>query len=80
MGKLSNFIIGAAIGAATSLVVSYLFAPAEETDGTGHAGAQGYRSRWDFAFEEGQRAAIERENELRQQLINAKKARGRQSW
>ena len=71
MGKLSNFIIGAAIGAAASLVVSYLFAPAEEADPK-----DGYRSRWDFAFEEGQRAAIERENELRLELENAKKRRG----
>jgi hypothetical protein len=63
MGKSSYLIIGAAVGAAAALVFNYFFGPADKTvfDGT-------YRSRLDYALDEGQRAALEREAELRRQF------------
>jgi gas vesicle protein len=67
MRKLTNFIIGAALGAAAGVVINYLFAPARGTSFN-----QDYRSRLDQALEDGQRAADEHEAELRQQLAAAK--------
>lgn len=68
MGKFSNFLIGAALGAAVGLVVNYLFGPATDTEFN-----HNYRSRLDKALEEGQRAADEHEANLRRQLGEAKK-------
>ncbi|MCC6165910.1 MAG: hypothetical protein IT329_01665 [Caldilineaceae bacterium] len=67
VGKSGYLLIGGLIGAAAGLVYTYLFGPARDTafDGT-------YRSRWDWAQEEGQRAAIEQEAELRRQFELAK--------
>lgn len=68
MGKLSNFVIGIALGAAVGVVINYLFGPA-----TGTEFNQNYRSRFDQALAEGDRAAEEHEAELRRQLAAAKK-------
>jgi gas vesicle protein len=68
MGKFSNFLVGAVLGAAVGLIVNYLFGPANDTEFN-----QNYRSRLDKALEEGQRAADEHEAELRRQLGEAKK-------
>lgn len=71
MGKLSNFLIGIALGGAVGVVINYLFGPA-----TGTEFNQNYRSRLDQALEEGQHAADEHEAELRRQLAEAKKQPG----
>ena len=63
MGKFSNFMIGAAVGAAAGFAVKYLFGPAPETT----FDAQ-YQSRLDHAIEEGRTAAQQREIELRTEL------------
>ena len=68
MGKFSNFLIGAALGAAVGVVVNYLLGPAPATEFN-----QNYRSRLDKALEEGERAADEHEATLRRQLGEAKK-------
>jgi hypothetical protein len=52
--------IGALIGAATGAVASYIFGPAQNTTFD-----ENYHSRVDWALEEGERAAAEREAELR---------------
>ena len=51
MGKTSYFIIGAAIGAVVAVAINYLFGPADGTTFDAN-----YRSRLDFARDEGQRA------------------------
>ncbi|MCB0084866.1 MAG: hypothetical protein KDE54_37975 [Caldilineaceae bacterium] len=68
MGKLSNFIIGAAVGVAVSAVVSYVFGPTNdaEYDAT-------YRSRLDHALAEGRKAAQARQLEMQQAFVEAKK-------
>ena len=68
MGKFSYLIVGAAVGAAFALAFNYLFGPA-----TGTTYDQNYRSRLDFALEEGQRAATAREAEMRRQLAAYKR-------
>jgi gas vesicle protein len=68
MGKVSNFLIGAALGATVGLIINYLFAPAPGTEFN-----KNYRSRLDKAIEEGKQAAEEHERELRQQLEAAKR-------
>jgi gas vesicle protein len=68
MGRVSNFIIGAALGAAVGLVINYLFGPATSVEFNGK-----YRSRLDQALEDGQRAAEEHEAELRRQFEAAKR-------
>lgn len=68
MGRVSNFIIGAALGAAVGLVINYLFGPA-----TGVEFNQEYRSRLDKALEEGEQAAQEHEAEVRRQFELAKR-------
>jgi gas vesicle protein len=68
MGKLANFLIGAALGAAVGVALNYLFGPAQETEYN-----QNYRSRLDKALAEGQRAADEHEAELRRQFEQAKR-------
>ncbi|MEZ4713670.1 MAG: hypothetical protein R3A44_41160 [Caldilineaceae bacterium] len=72
MGKLSNFIIGAAIGVAVSAVVSYVFGPTNDAayDAT-------YRSRLDRALEEGRKAAAARQLEMRQAFVEAKQPKPR---
>jgi hypothetical protein len=64
---MGYLLIGAAVGAAVSAVYAYLFAPAQEA--TFDAG---YRSRWDWAIEEGNRAAAAHELEMRSQFEQAK--------
>lgn len=60
MSKTLYLLAGAAIGAAAGFAYDYLFAPAREArmDET-------YRSRLDWALEEGEKAADLREQELR---------------
>ncbi len=74
MGKTTYLLIGGLVGAAAGLVYTYVFGPARGTryDGT-------YRSRWDWAIEEGRRAAIEQEAELRRQLELAKLPKPKES-
>jgi len=67
MGKMSNFLIGAAVGAAAALVVNYLFGPSNSTTYD-----EGYQSRLDKALADGKRAADEREAELRRQFEEGK--------
>jgi gas vesicle protein len=67
MGKLANFLLGAALGAGVGVVFNYLFGPAQGTEFT-----QNYRSRWSKALDDGQQAADEREAELRRQFAEAK--------
>jgi gas vesicle protein len=68
MGKLSNFLIGAALGAAVGVALNYIFGPAQDTEYN-----QNYRSRLNKALEEGDRAAQEHEAELRRQFELAKR-------
>jgi hypothetical protein len=56
-------LIGAALGAAVAYTVNYFFGP---TDAATYD--QNYRSRLDYALDEGKRAAAEREAEMRLQL------------
>jgi hypothetical protein len=63
VGKTSYLIIGSLAGAAVGLALRYFFGPA---NGTTYDDK--YRSRLDYALEEGRRAALDRENELRLQL------------
>jgi gas vesicle protein len=71
MGKLGNFLIGAALGAAVGVVINYLFGPAQGSEFNGN-----YRSRLAKALEEGDRAAEEHEAELRRQFELAKRESG----
>ena len=68
MGKLGNFLIGAALGAAVGIVLNYLFGPAQGSEYN-----QTYRSRLDKALEEGDRAAEEHEAELKRRFEMAKR-------
>lgn len=70
MGKMSNFLIGAAVGAVGALVVSYLFGPSNDTTYD-----ENYQSRVDKALADGKRAADEREAELRRQYEEGKTKR-----
>jgi len=63
VGKISYLIIGAAVGAAVAAAINYLFGPA-----IGATYDASYRSRLDFALEEGKHAALESESELRRQI------------
>ena len=67
MPKTVYLLIGVAVGAAAGLVYDYLFSPAQATkfDET-------YRSRLDWALEEGERAADLREQALRAEFEAAK--------
>jgi len=69
MGKLSNIVIGLALGAGIGVVINYLFGPVREAEFNPH-----YRSRWDQAIEEGQQAAADHEAELRRQFADAKRS------
>jgi uncharacterized membrane protein YgaE (UPF0421/DUF939 family) len=70
MGKTSNFLIGAAVGVVTALVVNYVFGPSNETTYDEY-----YQSRLDKALTDGKRAADEREAELRRQFEEGKRGR-----
>ena len=70
MNKMSNFLIGAAVGGAAALVVNYLFGPSNETTFD-----EGYQSRVDKALADGKQAADEREAELRHQYEEGKTKR-----
>jgi len=68
MGRISNFLVGAAVGAVVGVVFNYLFGPANGTEFN-----QNYRSRLDKALEDGQRAAEEHEAQLRLEFEAAKR-------
>jgi hypothetical protein len=68
MGKFTNFLIGAALGAAVGVVINYVFGPGQDSDFV-----QGYRSRLDKALADGEQAAAEHEAELRRQFELAKR-------
>lgn len=63
MGKGMYLLLGAALGAAVAYSINYFFGP---TDAATYD--EKYRSRLDYALEEGQRAATAREIEMRTQL------------
>lgn len=60
MNKWGYIAIAGIVGATASAVYNYLFAPAPETKFDGS-----YQSRLDWALAEGERAAAQREVELR---------------
>lgn len=68
MSKTIYFVLGAAVGAAAGLTYDYLFSPAKETKFDGS-----YRSRLDWALEEGEKAAALREQQLRLEFEAAKR-------
>lgn len=70
MNKWGIVAIATAAGAAVSLVYNYLFAPAPETKFDGS-----YQSRLDWALTEGERAAAQREIELRTEFEAAKQSK-----
>lgn len=63
MSRSGYLLIGAALGAAVAYTINYLFGPTEVATYD-----QNYRSRLDYALEEGKRAAATREIELRREL------------
>ena len=71
MSRGSFLLLGAAIGAGIAVALNYFLGPAPGTTYDAN-----YRSRLDFALDEGQRAAREREDELRQQIIQMRRSGG----
>lgn len=71
MSKGSFLLLGAAIGAGIAIALNYFLGPAPETTYDAN-----YRSRLDFALDEGRRAALEREQGLRQQIIQMRRSAG----
>ena len=69
MNKWTSALIGVAAGAAASGVFIYLFAPARGTTFD-----EKYQSRLDWALAEGEKAGIEREQELIQELEQARQS------
>ena len=65
MNKTAFLLIGAAVGAGVALALTYLLGPADETTYD-----ENYRSRLDFALEQGKLAGQEREDALRRQLTS----------
>lgn len=63
MGKGSYLLIGAAFGALVAVTINYFFGPAANTTFD-----ENYRSRLDYALDEGRRAALEEETSLRRQF------------
>ncbi len=63
MGKSGYLLIGAAVGAAVAFTINYFLGPTAATTYD-----ENYRSRLDFALEEGKRAAAAREAQLRGDL------------
>lgn len=68
MNRTTYLFIGAAAGAALAAALHYFLGPAPGTTYDAN-----YRSRLDWALEEGRRAATAREQELRQQLEDLRK-------
>ncbi|MFO7632846.1 MAG: hypothetical protein R6W76_09915 [Caldilinea sp.] len=68
MSRGTYLLIGAALGAAIAAALNYFLGPAPETTYDAN-----YRSRLDFALDEGRRAAAEREQELRRQLSDMRR-------
>lgn len=71
MSRGSFLLLGAAIGAGIAMALNYFLGPAPGTTYDAN-----YRSRLDFALDEGRRAALEREQELRQQIIQMRRSAG----
>ena len=63
MGKTSSLLIGALAGAAVAMIYHYFFGPAPRTTYDEH-----YRSRLDYALEEGQRASLDQQRKLQRQF------------
>jgi hypothetical protein len=63
VGKSGYLLIGAMLGAAVAYTINYFFGPTEAATYD-----QNYRSRLDYALEEGKRAAAAREIEMRRNL------------
>lgn len=68
MGKTSYFLIGALAGAGAAAVYHYFLGPAPRTTFD-----ENYRSRLDYALEEGQRAALEQQSRLQRQFEEYKR-------
>ena len=68
MNRWGYFAIAGIVGAAAGAICNYLFAPAPET--TFDAS---YQSRLDWALAEGEKAAAQRELELRAEFETAKR-------
>ena len=71
MSRGSFLLLGAVIGAGIAVALNYFLGPAPGTTYDAN-----YRSRLDFALDEGQRAAREREDELRQQITQMRRSAG----
>jgi hypothetical protein len=67
MNKWTSALVGAIVGAGASTLFLYLFAPARGTTFDDK-----YQSRLDWALAEGDKAGKEREQELLQELDNAR--------
>ncbi|MEI2776565.1 MAG: hypothetical protein V9G19_11485 [Tetrasphaera sp.] len=63
MGKTSYLLIGAVAGAAVAMVYHYFFGPAPKTTYD-----ENYRSRLDYALDEGERAALAQQARLQRQF------------
>ena len=63
MGKSGYLLIGAMVGAAIAFTITYFLGPTEATTYD-----ENYRSRLDYALDEGKRAAAARETQLRGDL------------
>ncbi len=70
MNKWGYIAIIGIVGAAASTVYNYLFGPAPETKFDGS-----YQSRLDWALAEGEKAAAQRELEMRAEFEAASRAR-----
>ncbi|MBX2998434.1 MAG: hypothetical protein KF893_07970 [Caldilineaceae bacterium] len=68
MDKSVSFVLGTIVGAAAGALVGYIFAPARNTSFD-----KSYRSRMDKALAEGNKAAAEREAELRREFERSKR-------
>ncbi|GIK71763.1 MAG: hypothetical protein BroJett021_07510 [Chloroflexota bacterium] len=68
MSRTSYLLVGALVGAAVAAALNYFLGPAPGTTYDAN-----YRSRLDFALDEGRRAAAEREQELRRQLTELRR-------
>jgi hypothetical protein len=63
VGKGNYLLLGAAVGAAVAFAINYFLGPNDAATYDAN-----YRSRLDYALEEGKRAAAAREAELRGEL------------
>ena len=63
MGKTSYLLIGAVASAAVAMVYHYFFGPAPKTTYD-----ENYRSRLDYALDEGERAALAQQARLQRQF------------